>query len=558
MAASKLHFAMAKQMIEISTSKTVENNLGYYNSRTYQGKQWTRAEYEHENENGLPGRQYGVRDWSRASLNFEVVIKNGIPTIQPIDHTKPSLQERWQQRINQGYKATVKTKKGEVKKPIKKSEIKLIMFDLGGDRDRMHELAFDGKVNLGKRGIGTNGTIGRKKEIENWASDCYGFMAKKFGAENIIDFVVHLDETNPHIHCLVVPLTRDGKLSYTELFGGSREQAMTRAEKDGAKPNYRKGISDYHLSLHTDFAKEVGDKWGLERGDDIKITGAVHKSTAESLREKNRLEEEIQDAEEAAKVAEEALSLKNKALAKLGMSPVRKKTELENENDSLRAEKEEAERLAVDEKKKASAAAERAKTAYSLGIDAGKKQMEKAKAEEVEKAKREMRQSIPAEIRRKARLAPVEQDGVEQVADALRVLVEVGKMREEELNSIKKTVDLMEKERQKDSVILKAILRGLMAIPVIREAINALSFFFNNKVAHHEGLTRNQVERIDKAMSEVEGEEARRNFGRALVDLVCTEVTPSDYVKKKVQSEMDMIAEGTHRKLERDGNKLHR
>lgn len=289
---------MPKQMLEISTSKTVDNALGDYLGRTRNKQEWTKEDYDWQNNKGTQGRQYGVRDWSRASLNFEVVRgEDGQPVVQPIDHAKPSLEERWQRRIDEGYKATVKTKKGEVKKPIKKSEIKIVKMELGGDRERMHELAFDRKVNLGKRGIGTNGDVQRKDDIEQWAVDCFNHLAKKFGAANIIDFIVHLDETNPHIHATLVPLTRDGKLSYTELFGGSHAQAVKAAQEQGTKPNFQKQMSDYTKQLHTDFAHEVGEKWGLERGDDIKITGNVHKSTAESLREHNRLEEEIDNLE---------------------------------------------------------------------------------------------------------------------------------------------------------------------------------------------------------------------------------------------------------------------
>lgn len=289
---------MPKQMMEISTAKSVDNALGDYISRTRDGQAWTKDDYDWQNNKGEQGRQYGVRDWSRSSLNFEIVGLHGKPVIQPIDHAKPSLQERWQRRIDEGYKAVVHTKKGDVKKPIKKSEVKIVKMELGGNRDRMHELAFDRKVNLGKRGIGTNGSVQRRQDIEDWAKDCYNHLAKKYGAANIIDFVVHLDETNPHVHVTIVPLTQDGKLSYTELFGGSHAQAVKAAQEQGTKPNFQRLMSNYVKQLHTDFAQEVGKRWGLERGDDIKITGNVHKSTAESLRKHNHLEEEISQLED--------------------------------------------------------------------------------------------------------------------------------------------------------------------------------------------------------------------------------------------------------------------
>lgn len=37
-------------------------------------------------------------------------------------------------------------------------------------------------------------------------------------------------------------------------------------------------------SLHTEYAEEVGMKYGMERGDSIKETGAVHRTTEEYRR----------------------------------------------------------------------------------------------------------------------------------------------------------------------------------------------------------------------------------------------------------------------------------
>ena len=41
----------------------------------------------------------------------------------------------------------------------------------------------------------------------------YDFMAKKYGQENVVSSFVHMDETNPHMHFLYVPGTKDFKLS---------------------------------------------------------------------------------------------------------------------------------------------------------------------------------------------------------------------------------------------------------------------------------------------------------------------------------------------------------
>lgn len=531
-------------MLEISTSKTVDNALGDYIGRTRNKQEWTKEDYDWQNNKGTHGRQYGVRDWSRASLNFEVVIgKHGKPVVQPIDHAKPSLQERWQQRIDEGYKAVVHTKKGDVRKPIKKSEIKIVKMELGGNRDRMHELAFDRKVNLGKRGIGTNGDVHRREDIEQWAIDCYNHLAKKYGAENIIDFVVHLDETNPHIHVTLVPLTQDGKLSYTELFGGSHAQAVAAAKADGTKPNFQKQMSEYTKQLHTDFFNDVGAKWGLDRGDDIKITGNTHKSTEESLREKNAIEEEIaqkdeqlqqknssvltltnrqtelqgkvEDLEEASRRADETLTAKNKLLSKMGVQIVRPTLEIEDENERLKAEKEKALADAREEKEKAVAATEKAKKAYSDGVSAV------------------LKKDIAYDSNGKQML---KNDGVTPWTNA-EIRTWYSKQHKEDGEKIKALT------------AKTGLLKGLI-LPIIEAALDAIRWFFAYPHTLNYGIDKGRAQTINEALNMVEGADARNELGKALVGYAASGYEKASHLTiEKLEDEVAMIAAGTHKHL---------
>lgn len=96
----------------------------------------------------------------------------------------------------------------------------------------------------------------------------YAFMARKYGEENIAAFVVHLDESLPHIHCTIVPITQSGKLSYREIFAGENKYVLAQRTKQ----------------LHDELA-EVNKKWGLERGDSVAVTGAQHKTYLQWLKE---------------------------------------------------------------------------------------------------------------------------------------------------------------------------------------------------------------------------------------------------------------------------------
>jgi hypothetical protein len=135
----------------------------------------------------------------------------------------------------------------------------------GGNREQMRKLAF-GDQTISENG--NNWDVDSCSGIDRWAKDIYHFCCREFGEENVVSFIVHLDELNPHAHAVIVPITKDGRLSAKDLFGGNdMNQARTRMRE-----------------LHSRLA-EVNEKYGLERGDDITITGTKHKSTETYRRE---------------------------------------------------------------------------------------------------------------------------------------------------------------------------------------------------------------------------------------------------------------------------------
>lgn len=89
--------------------------------------------------------------------------------------------------------------------------------------------------------------------------------------ENIASFIIHLDETGPHAHCVFVLMTADGRLCSKEVLGSKNKVEAQKHMRD----------------LYTRLA-EVNSKYGLDRGDDIQVTGARHRSTAEYNRDLHR------------------------------------------------------------------------------------------------------------------------------------------------------------------------------------------------------------------------------------------------------------------------------
>ena len=93
-------------------------------------------------------------------------------------------------------------------------------------------------------------------EQYNFFSDGYKFFAERYGEENIIAAVVHNDESTPHMHFNLMPITPDGRLCSKQLFD---------------KPQLQQ--------LQTDFYESVGKRWGLQRGKEG--SQKKHLSTAE-------------------------------------------------------------------------------------------------------------------------------------------------------------------------------------------------------------------------------------------------------------------------------------
>ena len=108
-----------------------------------------------------------------------------------------------------------------------------------------------------------------RADIKNWANTCMEFVYKDLGytKEQVLHATVHLDEENPHLHCVVVPLVKKyDKRTHTERFTISKKQYI----KDKV-----------HLSeLQDKYYKRLTDKgYDLERG--IKGSNAQHQNVKE-------------------------------------------------------------------------------------------------------------------------------------------------------------------------------------------------------------------------------------------------------------------------------------
>lgn len=211
---------------------------------------------------------------SREHLNFEVG-KGGVVT--EVNKFK-TINQRIQENLDS--RGIVNPNKKYIDQGLDPKYRTVANFILGGNREVMRNLAFDNQEVDWEHGA-DNSDLKRMPEIEAWAKDAYAFMCKKYGEKNIAAFVVHLDEANPHVHCTVLPLTEKNRFSFIKTFMGGVDS--------------RDALSKYMENLHTEYADEVGLKYGMERGDSIKKTGAVHRTTEEYRR---KLWKDAQEKEE--------------------------------------------------------------------------------------------------------------------------------------------------------------------------------------------------------------------------------------------------------------------
>jgi plasmid recombination enzyme len=254
-----------KQAMHVEAAKSISSAEANENER-----RWNDDKIDRKNQDST--NNY---DKTRMKLNFEIGPDG---KIHPLGYHEKSLEVRLQERLSElGWKPF---------KPDSKIQPNCCArFIFGGNHDRTIEMAFgDQTVNLEKDA--DNSHLHRCEEIEHWAKDIYDWCAKRYGQENIVGFQVHLDESSPHIHALIVPVGQRTK--------SGRECVMWSAKFGKNRYEYGQILREMHTSLY----EEVGSKYGLERGDSINGRNVQHLHKRDYIR---KLTKEAKQAEKAVK-----------------------------------------------------------------------------------------------------------------------------------------------------------------------------------------------------------------------------------------------------------------
>lgn len=124
-------------------------------------------------------------------------------------------------RINQ----EIKTRYTHPKK-IRKDAVKAIEYIMTSDTNKMNEIFSD------------------REKYRSWLKDNKAFLTKVYGKENIVSMHLHMDERTPHLHAIVVPITKDGRLSCKSFVDGKK-----------------------YLSQQQTLYSELMKKYGMKRGE---------------------------------------------------------------------------------------------------------------------------------------------------------------------------------------------------------------------------------------------------------------------------------------------------
>lgn len=124
------------------------------------------------------------------------------------------------------YKRSIKEKLSslvESSRAVRKDAVVVCNFIVTSDNETMNALGAD-----------------RQREF---FQDSVKWFSDRYGADRVLNATVHMDETTPHLHIGVMPITQDGRLSAKAIFTKTEMKA-----------------------IQTEFARDVGEKYGLERG----------------------------------------------------------------------------------------------------------------------------------------------------------------------------------------------------------------------------------------------------------------------------------------------------
>lgn len=191
-----------------------------------------------------------------------------------IDKSKSCLNYDLKNPIKVNYNDLVKKRISELnlKRAVRSDAVLVCSWNLGSDKDFFLKLD--------------------ELEQKRFFEESYNFFKNRYGEENVVSAVVHLDERTPHMHFCHVPVTKDGRLSCKSLYN---------------KTELRNVQTDY-----TEYMRDCG--FDLQRGDSL-LEKRKHMKENEYKIYKSKIElEELEQRKESLIQENENLENQNKQM----------------------------------------------------------------------------------------------------------------------------------------------------------------------------------------------------------------------------------------------------
>ena len=162
-----------------------------------------------------PGQEHSYRSAAPELLKLNL-------PVQVTAHCSKPLKDAIQDRISEGYTGTT---------AIRKDAVKALSLVFTGTHEDMKSIEKD------------------PQKMSAWLRSNFDFVAKEFGKENIVRFVLHRDEKTPHLHAVVVPL-KEGRLSAKSVLGN-------RIDMSQRQDRYAQAMEPFGLSRGVKGSKAV-------------------------------------------------------------------------------------------------------------------------------------------------------------------------------------------------------------------------------------------------------------------------------------------------------------
>jgi hypothetical protein len=67
-------------------------------------------------------------------------------------------------------------------------------------------------------------------KYQSWQESTMEWLHERYGKENVVNVVLHLDEQTPHVHAIVVPIDERGKLNCRAYLGGREKMKQMQTD----------------------------------------------------------------------------------------------------------------------------------------------------------------------------------------------------------------------------------------------------------------------------------------------------------------------------------------